>query len=98
MSRLFVGNIPFECNSDDVMERLGELGIHALDFELIHDRDTGGSKGFGFLELDPKQNEKEAITLANGQNIVSFSGRSRILTVSIATPRPEITKGRMVCR
>lgn len=80
MKRMYVGNLPFSSTEDDVralFSRFGEVGA----VNLIQDRDTGRSRGFGFVEMQPDAAGK-AMSELNG---AEFSGR--ILKVNEAKPR-----------
>jgi RNA recognition motif-containing protein len=51
MKRIYVGNLPFTATEDEVRELFQEHGdVHGVD--LIHDRETGRPRGFGFVEMD----------------------------------------------
>lgn len=80
MKRMYVGNLPFSCTEEDVralFSRFGEVGA----VNLIHDRETGRPRGFGFVEMQP-----EAATQAMSElNGVEFSGRT--LKVNEAKPK-----------
>lgn len=76
--RLYVGNIPFRTNEDELRELFGEFGeVHEVS--IITDRETGRSRGFCFVEMD---NAEEAIS---GLNERDFGGRT--LRVNIARER-----------
>ena len=82
MTKLYVGNLPWTASEDDLRELFSSIGeIHSCN--LITDRDTGRSRGFGFVELD-KADANKAISQLNGQD---FSGRP--LRVNEAQDRPK---------
>lgn len=80
MKRLYVGNLPFEANEDDVRELFENHGdVDSVD--LITDRQTGRPRGFGFVDM-PSDAADQAIVALNG---TSMNGRD--LTVNEARPR-----------
>jgi len=82
MLRLFVGNIPHECNEIELREWFEQHGHDVAFAQVIRDRMTGHSRGFGFVELRDTSNLKEALAQLHGQLL---SGR--VLTVNAATPK-----------
>jgi RNA recognition motif-containing protein len=78
---LYVGNLPFQTTADDLREAFSQYGTVSRA-QVITDRDTGRSRGFGFVEMD--SGAEEAITNLNG---AEFQGRT--LTVNEARPREE---------
>ena len=76
---LYVGNLPFTCTSDQLREAFSAHGTVARA-QVIVDRETGRSRGFGFVEMD--SGAEEAVTKMNG---AAFQGRT--LTVNEAQPR-----------
>jgi RNA recognition motif-containing protein len=82
MLRLFVGNIPHACGEAELRQWLEEQG-HSVTFaQVIRDRVTGHSRGFGFVELEDVTDLQSTVDRLNGQRL---SGR--VLTVNAATPR-----------
>jgi cold-inducible RNA-binding protein len=82
MLRLFVGNIPHECSEDDLRTWFEEHGYGVGFTQVIRDRITGHSRGFGFVEL-------QNTTDLDG-TVKQLSGRplgGRVLTVNAATPK-----------
>ena len=79
--KLYVGNLSYEISSGDLERMLGEHGT-VVSAEVISDRATGRSKGFGFVEMDSEDGAQAAITALNG---VEHGGRT--LTVNEARPR-----------
>ncbi len=80
-ARLFVGNLSHDTSSDELRTLFSEAG-EVDSCQLITDRDTGRSKGFGFVEM----NSKEAAEVAK----VKFGGQElhgRALTVNDAKPK-----------
>jgi len=82
MLRLFVGNIPHACGEVELRQWFEDQG-HSVTFaQVIRDRVTGHSRGFGFVELQDAWDLKATVERLNGQRL---SGR--VLTVNAATPR-----------
>ncbi len=78
---LYVGNLPFQTTSDDLVEAFGQFGT-VTRAQIINDRETGRSRGFGFVEMSAGADE--AIANLHG---AQFQGRT--LTVNEAKPREE---------
>ena len=79
-NKLYVGNLPFSATDDSLREMFGQAG-QVESARIITDRDTGRSKGFGFVEMSTEQEASEAINRFNGTEL---DGRS--LTVNEARP------------
>ncbi|MFQ5489884.1 MAG: RNA recognition motif domain-containing protein [Phycisphaerae bacterium] len=79
--KLYVGNLSYECSSSDLEALLAAHGT-VVSAEVISDRNTGQSKGFGFVEMDSATEADAAIEALNGQE---HGGRT--LTVNEAKPR-----------
>ena len=79
--KLYVGNLSYEVSSSDLEKMLSEHGT-VESAEVISDRTTGQSKGFGFVEMGSESEAQAAISALNGQD---HGGRA--LTVSEARPR-----------
>ena len=86
--KLYVGNLPYTVSDSD-LQRLFEPHGPVASAQVVVDRDTGRSKGFGFVEMETNEAAQAAISALNGQD---FSGRS--LTVNEARPREERGGGR----
>ena len=79
--KLYCGNLSYNVASSDLDQIFGEFGS-VQSAEVIMDRDTGRSKGFGFVEM---QNDNEAQAAIQGLNLKESDGRA--LTVNEARPR-----------
>jgi RNA recognition motif-containing protein len=77
--KVYVGNLPFNTTEDDLVSLFSQVGP-VESVSIITDRDTGRSKGFGFVSMGADDAEK-AIAQFNG---TEFGGRS--LTVNEARP------------
>jgi RNA recognition motif-containing protein len=85
--KLYCGNLSYNVASSDLEQIFGEYGS-VKSAEVIMDRDTGRSKGFGFVEMNSDQEAQAAITGVNGKE---HDGRT--LTVNEARPREARTGG-----
>lgn len=81
--KLYVGNLSYQVSDTD-LQTLFESHGTVLSAQVISDRDTGRSKGFGFVEMESDEQAQAAITALNGQD---HDGRQ--LTVNEARPRTE---------
>ena len=79
--KLYVGNLGYDVSSSDLEALLSAHGT-VLSAEVIADRSTGQSKGFGFVEMDSDAEAQAAIAALNGQQ-----HGDRALTVNEAKPR-----------
>jgi len=86
-SKLYVGNLSYETTSSD-LEQLCAAHGSVQSAEVIVDRDTGRSKGFGFVQMGSDQEAQAAIAALNGKD---HDGRQ--LTVNEAKPREERPRG-----
>ena len=87
MPKLFVGNIPHASSDVELQEWVESQGFQVESAQIIRDRSTGQSRGFGFVVLNDAWNMKDAIGALNGQRM-----GGRVLTVNEAvpqTPRPD---------
>lgn len=80
---IYVGNLAWECTSDDLLNMFSQYGQVARA-QVTMDRETGRSRGFGFVEMP---NDAEAAAAIEGLNGQQISGRA--LTVNEARPREE---------
>jgi RNA recognition motif-containing protein len=85
---LFVGNLEWGVTADDLLALFQEHGRVARA-QVIIDRETGRSRGFGFVEMDDDGEAQQAVDALNGQE---YKGRS--LTVNEAKPRSDFGGGR----
>jgi len=84
---LYVGNLPYQTTSSD-LERLFEEHGSVKSAQVITDRETGRSKGFGFVEMTNDQEADAAISALNGKEV-----NGRPLTVNEARPREDRRSG-----
>ena len=80
-TKLYVGNLAFQTTSQELQELFAQAGT-VESAAVVEDRDTGRSRGFGFVEMSSKEEGAAAIAQFNGKEV---NGRS--LTVNEAKPR-----------
>ena len=80
-SKLYVGNLSYSVTSSDLEQMFSAHGT-VQSAEIIADRDTGRSKGFGFVQMSSDAEAQTAIAALNGQDC-----GGRALTVNEAKPR-----------
>ncbi|TCT20830.1 RNA recognition motif domain-containing protein [Thiobaca trueperi] len=85
--RIYVGNLPYSVTDDDLRNIFGEFGDLAAA-EVIKDKFSGQSKGFGFVDMP---NNSEADAAIKALNETDMKGRK--LTVNEARPRAERPRG-----
>ncbi len=78
--KMYVGNLPFSSTEDDLRDLFSQYG-EVQSANIIYDRETGRSRGFGFVEM-AEENADSAIEALNGNE---FGGRT--LRVNEARPR-----------
>lgn len=66
--KLFIGNIPYTINSDGLREAFAKIG-EVVDANVISDRESGRSRGFGFVEMKTEGDAKKAIDQLNGSEL-----------------------------
>ena len=81
--KLYVGNLAFQTSSNELQELFAQAGT-VESANVVEDRDTGRSRGFGFVEMSSKEEGQAAITQFNGKEI-----NGRALTVNEARPRED---------
>ena len=79
--KLYVGNLAFDTSSNDLQTLFAEAGT-VENVSLIEDRETGRSRGFGFVEMSSKEEGAAAIEKFNGHDL-----GGRALKVNAAKPR-----------
>jgi cold-inducible RNA-binding protein len=80
-SNLYVGNLSYSVNDEQLHQRFSEFGT-VKSAKVMMDRDTGRSKGFGFVEMDSDAQAQAAIRGMNGQSV-----DGRAITVNEARPK-----------
>jgi RNA recognition motif-containing protein len=85
--KLYVGNLSYNVTDADLQQLLSQHGT-VQSAQVIQDRDTGRSKGFGFVEMGSDEEAQAAIAALNGQE---HDGRA--LTVNEAKPKEDRPRG-----
>ena len=80
---IYVGNLAYSTREDDLREAFGQYG-EVSKVNIITDRDTGDSRGFGFVEMPSDDEARAAMEALNGQD---FMGRT--LKINEARPRAD---------
>lgn len=78
---IYVGNLPYRMNDQDLSELFSEYG-EVTSARIITDRETGRSKGFGFVEMENDSDANEAISALDGNAV-----QGRNIKVNEARPR-----------
>ena len=84
---LYVGGLPYSVTDEQLQSTFAAHGT-VESAKVITDRDTGRSRGFGFVEMSTQEEAEKAIAALNGTEL---DGRS--LTVNIAKPREDRSRG-----
>jgi cold-inducible RNA-binding protein len=87
-TKLYVGNLPYSATNQTLQQMFTQHG-EVVSAEVIIDRDSGRSKGFGFVEMSDSKSAEAAISALNGHDV---DGRQ--LTVNEAKPREDRGGGR----
>jgi len=86
-AKLYVGNLPYATVDEDLQTLFSQAGT-VKSAQVIKDRESGRSKGFGFVEMSSSDEANAAISMFHGKD---FNGRP--LTVNLARPREERSGG-----
>ena len=81
--KLYVGNLAFQTSSDDLQQLFAQAGT-VETATVVEDRDTGRSRGFGFVEMSSKEEGNAAVQQFNGHEV-----GGRALKVDEAKPRED---------
>ena len=81
--KLFIGGLPYRTTNDELRDAFAQAG-EVASASIVTDRETGRSRGFGFVEMADDAGADSAISMWNGKE---FGGRT--LTVSEARPKAE---------
>ena len=82
---IYVGNLPHSTTESELNDAFAEFGS-VTSAKIITDRETGRSRGFGFVEMPDDNDANEALQAMNGRN---FGGRA--LTVNEAKPKKQFS-------
>ncbi|HLZ24316.1 MAG TPA: RNA-binding protein [Ktedonobacterales bacterium] len=86
-TRIYVGNLPYSADSDQLTQMFSAYG-EVVEATIVMDRDSGQSKGFGFVQMGTDEGARSAIAALNGTTL-----GDRAITVNEAKPRPERSGG-----
>ena len=86
-NKLYVGGLPYSTTEEALEQLFSEHG-NVESAKVITDRDTGRSRGFGFVEMETAGEAQKAITALNGTDL-----DGRTLTVNEAKPRENRSRG-----
>lgn len=86
-NKLYVGNLAFSVTSESLQDSFSGFG-EVQSAKVMTDRETGRSKGFGFVEMGTDAQAQAAIDALNGKTM-----EGRALTVNVARPREERSGG-----
>jgi len=81
VKKLFVGNLPYQATEASLNDWLSQVGVRADSVQIIRDKFSGESRGFGFIEIENDGEADRAVQSCNGQD---FLGRT--LVVNEARP------------
>ena len=82
MTKLYVGGLPYSATDESLLQLFAEKGYKPVSARIITERETGRSRGFGFVELGPGDDAARAIREFNGLNV-----EGRALQVNEARPQ-----------
>jgi RNA recognition motif-containing protein len=86
-TRLFVGNLSYSTTEDDLQSLFSQAG-GVTSVAVIKDRDTGRSRGFGFVEMESQAVAQKAVSMFD-----NYMLQDRTIKVSFARPREERPRG-----
>jgi cold-inducible RNA-binding protein len=87
LKKLYVGNLPFQANEEELRNWFQGAGANIANVTLVTDKFTGQPRGFGFVEINNDEEASRAIQALNGQD---FMGRN----VVVNEARPPQSGGR----
>ncbi len=79
--RLFIGNLPFAATEDDLQSMFASAGVTPDNIQVMRDKFTGKSRGFGFAEVGDAVQGEKLVNSCNGQDLLG-----RALVVNEARP------------
>lgn len=81
--RLYIGNLSYKTTSDSLKQAFGQAGS-VVTADVMVDRTTGRSRGFGFVEMATDEEANKAVEMWNGKEL-----DERALKVNVAQPRSQ---------
>jgi RNA recognition motif-containing protein len=85
--KIYVGNLSYEVSSEDLKEAFSEFG-EVSSADVLKDKYSGRSRGFGFVEMASKEEGQKAIEALNGKEL-----KDRAIKVNEARPRQDKPRG-----
>jgi cold-inducible RNA-binding protein len=82
-SKLYVGNLPFTTSNEDLQSLFSEVG-EVVSAQVVTDRETGRSRGFGFVEMSKQEEASAAVSRFDQTEM-----KGRTITVNEAKPRTD---------
>lgn len=89
VKKLYVGNLSYGTSEDGLRNLFGQFGS-VVSAKIIIDRETGNSKGFGFIEMETEDEANAAIMATNGRE---FDGRQLRVNEAMDKPRRDRSQG-----
>ncbi len=86
-TKLFVGKLSYDTTDDSLRAAFAQFGT-VVSAQVIMDRDSGRSKGFGFVEMENQEEAQTAISTLDGKEL-----DGRMIAVSVARPREDRSSG-----
>ncbi len=86
-NKLYVGNLPYSTTNEELQQAFSQAGT-VVEAVVMMDRDTGRSRGFGFVTMSSQDEATKAVDMLNGKNFGS-QGNERVIVVNEARPREE---------
>ncbi|MFN8671564.1 MAG: RNA-binding protein [Candidatus Sericytochromatia bacterium] len=80
---IYVGNLPYKFTGEDLKQKFSEFGT-VVSANVVTDRETGRSKGFGFVEMSDNDSTNKAV-----EALANWDADGRKIRVSLAKPREE---------
>jgi cold-inducible RNA-binding protein len=82
-TKLYVGNLPFGCTKEELQDMFSEVGT-VVSAQIVTDRETGRSRGFGFVEMSSQEEASAAVSRFDQTQM-----KGRPITVNEARPRTD---------
>ena len=90
LTKLYVGNLPYEATEGQLQEWFSEAGVRVKSVTILHDRFSGQPRGHGYAEAADHANAKRAVKICNGRN---FQGRTLVVNEKPAAQPKEPPRG-----
>ena len=76
LTKLYVGNLPYDASETQLQEWFSQAGVHVTAVSILRDRFSGQPRGYGYAEAANNANATRAVKICNGRN---FQGRTLIV-------------------